>query len=165
MPRAAEVLFSVAHAAVLQGKISSYFPKDDLFTKLIISRRNLGIFQHHDAVTGTAREQVVNDYGEKLLAVIILSQIIMQQSAAYLLFQNRYSIKSQFLLSNQEFQTFESLPIRKFVSFHKNHIIYIYNPTDQRRLEIIKILLHKYQVHVTSNNQTITDCQIDPKWS
>ncbi|CAF4454062.1 unnamed protein product [Rotaria socialis] len=163
--RAAEVLFSVAHAAVLQGKISSYFPKDDLFTKLIISRRNLGIFQHHDAVTGTAREQVVNDYGEKLLAVIILSQIIMQQSAAYLLFQNRYSIKSQFLLSNQEFQTFESLPIRKFVSFHKNHIIYIYNPTDQRRLEIIKILLHKYQVHVTSNNQTITDCQIDPKWS
>ncbi|CAF4659943.1 unnamed protein product, partial [Rotaria socialis] len=115
---AAEVLFSVAHAAVLQGKISSYFPKDDLFTKLIISRRNLGIFQHHDAVTGTAREQVVNDYGEK-----------------------------------------------KFVSFHKNHIIYIYNPTDQRRLETIKILLHKYQVHVTSNNQTITDCQVDPKWS
>ncbi|CAM4820756.1 unnamed protein product [Rotaria magnacalcarata] len=149
----------------LQGKIFSYFPKDDLFTKLIISRRNLGIFQHHDAITGTAREHVVNDYGEKLLAAIVLSQIIMQQSAAYLLFQDRYSIKSQFLVSNQEFQTFESLAIRKFVSFHKHHMIYIYNPTDQRRLEIIKILLHKYQVHVTSDNQTITDCQIDPKWS
>ncbi|CAM4831209.1 unnamed protein product [Rotaria magnacalcarata] len=162
---AAEVLFSIAHATDLQGKIFSYFPKDDLFTKLIISRRNLGIFQHHDAITGTAREHVVNDYGEKLLAAIVLSQIIMQQSAAYLLFQDRYSIKSQFLVSNQEFQTFESLAIRKFVSFHKHHMIYIYNPTDQRRLEIIKILLHKYQVHVTSDNQTITDCQIDPKWS
>ncbi|CAF2687357.1 unnamed protein product [Rotaria sp. Silwood2] len=167
--RATEILFSLAHAQVLEGKIVSYFPKDDLFTKLIIARRNLGIFQHHDGITGTARDHIVIDFGQKLRTVIILSQIVMQQSASYLLYQNNYSANNQFLTFNQEFQTFETLPIRKFISINNeqqnNRMIYIYNPTDQRRIEIVKILLDTYNVRVTSNNKPIETCQIDPKWS
>ncbi|CAF3632237.1 unnamed protein product [Rotaria sordida] len=168
--RATEILFSIAHAQVLEGKLASYFPKDDLFTKLIMARRNLGVFQHHDGITGTARAHVVNDFGQKLLTVIILSQIVMQQSAAYLLFQNYYSFNNQFLILNQEFETFDTLPIRQFISFNNNNkekirMIYIYNPTDQRRIEIVKILLDTYYVRVTSNKQPIETCQIDPKWS
>ncbi|CAF0800037.1 unnamed protein product [Rotaria sp. Silwood1] len=167
--RATEILFSLAHAQVLEGKIVSYFPKDDLFTKLIIARQNLGIFQHHDGITGTARDHVVDDFGQKLLTVIMLSQLIMQQSAAYLLFQNYYSVHEQFLLLNQEFQTFDILPIRKLISFQNKkqtiRTIYIYNPTDQRRIEIVKILLDTYHVRVTSNKEPIQTCQIDPKWS
>jgi hypothetical protein len=29
----------------------------------------------------------------------------------------------------------------------------------------MKILLDKYQVHITSNKQSIHTCQINPKWS
>ncbi len=44
-------------------------------------------------------------------------------------------------------------------------VIYIYNPTDQRRIQIVKVLINTYQVYVTSNNQIINSCQIDPKWT
>ena len=43
--------------------------------------------------------------------------------------------------------------------------MFIYNPTDQRRLDIVKILVDTYQVYVTSNNQPINSCQIDPQWT
>ena len=93
----------------------------------------------------------------------------MQQAASYLLLQNDYLFNNQFLISNQEFPTFQSLPIRRLLSFNNNQqtirVIYIYNPTDQRRNEIVKILVDTYQVHVTSNKQSINECQIDPKWS
>jgi hypothetical protein len=51
------------------------------------------------------------------------------------------------------------------ISFLSCRIIFIYNPTDQRRVEIVKILLDTHQVRVTSNKQPIGACQIDPKWS
>jgi hypothetical protein len=92
----------------------------------------------------------------------------MQQSAVYLLFENNYSFYNQFLILNQEFETFQSLPKRKLISFNNEkqtiRVVYIYNPTDQRRIEIVKILLDTYQVYVTSNQKSIKTCQIDPKW-
>ena len=44
-------------------------------------------------------------------------------------------------------------------------MIYIYNPTDRQRIQIVKVLINTHQVYVTSNNQRINSCQIDPKWT
>ena len=62
--RASEILFSVAHAKMLE-KSNNQFPKEKLFNLLVTARRNLGVFQHHDGVTGTSKDHVVNDYGLK----------------------------------------------------------------------------------------------------
>ncbi|CAF4380139.1 unnamed protein product, partial [Adineta steineri] len=125
--------------------------------------------QHHDGVTGTAKDHVVNDYGLKLQTAITSSQNVMEQSAAYLIYQNNYTSKIDLLLSNIEFKTFESLPTRKVLSLNNQQqpskSIYVYNPTDQRRTQIVKIVVDTYQVYVTSNKQIIKSCQIDPKWT
>jgi hypothetical protein len=93
----------------------------------------------------------------------------MQQSAVYLLFQNNYSFYNQFFVLNEDYQTFQSLPQRRLLSFNNQEqsirMVYVYNPTDQRRIEIVKILIDKYQVQVTSHEQSKILCQIDPKWT
>ena len=45
------------------------------YTSLEQSRRSLGLFQHHDGITGTAKDHVVVDYGNRLLTAYANSQV------------------------------------------------------------------------------------------
>lgn len=65
LSRATEILFSLAHIKTLQGEINNFFPRNDFFGMLTTARRHLALFQHHDGITGTAADHVVNDYGRK----------------------------------------------------------------------------------------------------
>ena len=53
---------------------------------------------------------------DRLLTAITSSQNVLEQSAAYLLFQKEYSADVNLLQSNAEFKSFESLPTRKLIS-------------------------------------------------
>uniref|UniRef100_A0A0K0D9M0 Alpha-mann_mid domain-containing protein n=1 Tax=Angiostrongylus cantonensis TaxID=6313 RepID=A0A0K0D9M0_ANGCA len=56
--RAAEIIFSL-------WSMKGEKPSDEIFAKLVQARRALALFQHHDGVTGTAKNHVVRDYGAK----------------------------------------------------------------------------------------------------
>ena len=62
--RAAEIIFTLAqaHGRALNAK---NFPINEYFVKLVEARRDLGLFQHHDGIAGTAKDHVVVDYGER----------------------------------------------------------------------------------------------------
>jgi alpha-mannosidase II len=62
--RAGEVLLSLALASAHRHETTS-FHGDQLVDRCVSARRHLGLFQHHDGVTGTARDFVVVDYGTK----------------------------------------------------------------------------------------------------
>lgn len=37
----------------------------NLYDNLVSARRELSVFQHHDGVTGTAKDEVMKDYGQR----------------------------------------------------------------------------------------------------
>ncbi len=67
--RATEILFSLTLAEMRRfrgnSRLDADFPAREHFQRLTVGRRSLALFQHHDAVTGTARDPVVVDYGTR----------------------------------------------------------------------------------------------------
>ena len=62
--RGAEIIYSLAVAHSHHHGVKS-FPETRLMKYIVAARRNLGLFQHHDGITGTAKDHVVADYGVK----------------------------------------------------------------------------------------------------
>ena len=57
----------------------------NIAARLSEARRLHSLFQHHDGVTGTAREHVVIDYAQKMITALNNSAHVLQQSVAHLL--------------------------------------------------------------------------------
>uniref|UniRef100_A0A672GGN5 mannosyl-oligosaccharide 1,3-1,6-alpha-mannosidase n=1 Tax=Salarias fasciatus TaxID=181472 RepID=A0A672GGN5_SALFA len=66
--RGAEILYSLAVANARHAGMEGRYPVSD-YALLVDARRSVGLFQHHDAITGTAKENVVIDYGTKYLVL------------------------------------------------------------------------------------------------
>uniref|UniRef100_A0A8C6K988 mannosyl-oligosaccharide 1,3-1,6-alpha-mannosidase n=1 Tax=Nothobranchius furzeri TaxID=105023 RepID=A0A8C6K988_NOTFU len=71
------------------GRLVEGFPAQEHFQRLISGRQNLGLFQHHDAVAGTARDSVVIDYGTRLFHSILNLHQVLQSSAHWLLLSDK----------------------------------------------------------------------------
>ena len=65
--RGVEIMYTLVMGMVLkQGDQIPYSVLASLYPDLVDARRALGLFQHHDAITGTSKEYVMNDYEFKL---------------------------------------------------------------------------------------------------
>ena len=62
--RAAEIIFSLAESHARHHGSPS-FAVEKLYGLLTNARQNLGLFQHHDGITGTAKDFVVIDYATR----------------------------------------------------------------------------------------------------
>lgn len=62
--RTAEIVFSLSNLAEMERE-NKFELGNSLYKDLLVARRNLGLFQHHDGITGTSKTHVVNDYANK----------------------------------------------------------------------------------------------------
>ncbi|CAH8649350.1 unnamed protein product [Dicrocoelium dendriticum] len=85
--RAAEILYTYARQYVSATSTHSTLLStiDEFHPKLTEARRNVALFQHHDGITGTAKEHVVQNYHAKLLLALHNARIVSSVAVAILL--------------------------------------------------------------------------------
>ncbi|KAM8861457.1 alpha-mannosidase 2x isoform 2-T2 [Synchiropus picturatus] len=116
--RGAEILYSLAVSNARHVGMEGRYPVSD-YGLLVDARRSLALFQHHDAITGTAKENVVVDYGNRLLRALIGLKRVIINAAHFLVMKNkefyRFYQTEPFLETDDRRATQDSLPQRTLI--------------------------------------------------
>ncbi|XP_056646143.1 alpha-mannosidase 2 [Diorhabda sublineata] len=169
--RGAEIIYTIALNKAKQNKSVSYskiLERD--FEKLIRARRNLGLFQHHDAITGTSKSFVMRDYGLKLFEGIRDTINIQQNALQSLLFPD-IPIKpdQSLILSDLERESFDKLPRKTPIQISpvgnsQSRRILVYNSLTSPQEQVIQIRVNTSNIKVTDSEGNNVFYQINPVW-
>ncbi|XP_070845355.1 alpha-mannosidase 2 [Chaetodon trifascialis] len=148
--RASEILFSLTLAEMRRfhgdGRLAADFPAREHFRRLTDGRRSLALFQHHDAVTGTARDPVVVDYGTRLFHSILNLHRVLQSSAHWLLLLDKseyHHDQSKPLLQMDDVMSAQdALPQKTPLTLSDEpRSLIVFNPTEQLRTSVVSVVV------------------------
>lgn len=137
--------------------------------KLTAARRNLALFQHHDGVTGTAKNHVVEDYGNRMHMSLQDLHIFMSRAVEILL-SDFHDKSDPALLSfyepEQVRSRYDVQPVHKNLDIHQNlaNVVVLFNPIEQIREEIVMVIVTKADATVLNSNESCIPSQISPEW-
>lgn len=135
--------------------------------KLTAARRNLALFQHHDGVTGTAKNHVVKDYGTRMHTSLQDLQIFMSKAVEVLLgirFEKNEQNPSQFE-PEQVRSKYDAQAIHKGITVQEGaaRSVVIFNPLEQTRNEVVMVIVDRPDVSVMDSNWTCIESQVSPE--
>uniref|UniRef100_A0A3B5MUV6 Alpha-mannosidase n=1 Tax=Xiphophorus couchianus TaxID=32473 RepID=A0A3B5MUV6_9TELE len=164
----AEILYSLAVANARHAGMEGRYPVTD-YALLVDARRSVGLFQHHDAITGTAKENVVIDYGTLLRALIGLKRVIIN-AAHFLVMKNkefyRFYQTEPFLETDDRRATQDSLPQRTLIELDPaGPYLVLFNPIEQERLCAVTVLVNTVRVRVLTEDGQTLPVQLSAQWS
>ena len=157
--RSADILFSLALSECNRLKENSKkcdFPIAQLMQQLTGGRRNLAIFQHHDGITGTAKDFVVEDYGVRMLSAMKDFRYVQQVAASFLLLNDKAVFLSgenyNVLTPIDNYPTHDSLAELTVIRPYENspRWVSVFNSLAWKRHTIVKVL-------VTTSNVSVVD--------
>jgi alpha-mannosidase II len=167
--RAADIFFTLSHAACRPSD-SANFPLN-LAESLEAARRDLSLFQHHDGVTGTAKDHVVRDYARRMHTAIVNLENLMASSVGTLLTKSsKIGQCSNLGLNNFEPQhmrtTFNTLPESKALQTKENHFqrVVVYNPLEETIEQVVTIMVDDPAVCVVDSEGESIESQLSPDW-
>ncbi|XP_038640014.1 alpha-mannosidase 2x isoform X1 [Scyliorhinus canicula] len=166
--RAAEILYSLALNHVRRSSADSKYPISD-YSSLTEARRNVGLFQHHDAITGTSKEVVVVDYGIRLFHSLMNLKRVIINAAHFLVLRDknnyRYDQSSLFLQMDDKRQNHDALPEKVVIKLESlPRYVVVFNPIEQERPCVISVLATSPQVTVTLTDGSSLPTQISAVW-
>ncbi|XP_031563899.1 alpha-mannosidase 2x-like isoform X2 [Actinia tenebrosa] len=165
--RAAEVLFYLAHSRAKQkGSVS--FASDELYKLLTKARQNMGLFQHHDGITGTAKDFVVVDYGNRLHKSLRDMQQVMKDSAHFLLLKDKAESPGNHvprLKIAEERLAQDSIPQKEtiIVSSTPRSVVF-YNPLSRPRSDVVSLYVSSPRVTVKDSDGNVVPSQTNLAW-
>lgn len=160
--RAAELAFTAASAKTASPK----FNISEIYVKLVKARRNLALFQHHDGITGTAKNLVVNDYGYKLQQTITWCNEVMNHSISSLVFEPEEGEKP--VLEKDDYFPAQDQPASKnvliFTAKENTRMVVLYNSLAYPKDETVKVRISwpYIDVHKSNDDENSVPCQVNP---
>ncbi|KAJ4826443.1 hypothetical protein Tsubulata_013635 [Turnera subulata] len=163
--RATEIMMALLHGYCQRAqceKLATGFAY-----KLTAARRNLALFQHHDGVTGTAKDHVVRDYGTRMHLSLQDLQIFMSKAIEVLLgirHEKSDHNPSQFE-AEQMRSRYDAQPVHKAISAREgtSHSVVLFNPLEQTTEEVVMVIVNRPDVVVLDSNWTCVQSQISPE--
>uniref|UniRef100_A0A8C1CGS4 Alpha-mannosidase n=1 Tax=Cyprinus carpio carpio TaxID=630221 RepID=A0A8C1CGS4_CYPCA len=168
--RAAEVLYSLTLANIQKYGQPNDYPAVDNYKLLTEARRNLGLFQHHDAITGTGKDWVVVDYGTRLFHSILNVKRVIVSSAHWLVLKDKqtyYHDPSNPVLQMDDVQPAQDALPRKiiFEVQEKPRLLVVYNPTEQARMSMVTVYVTTPKVRVLNAVGHVVRAQVSAVWN
>uniref|UniRef100_A0A672FV19 mannosyl-oligosaccharide 1,3-1,6-alpha-mannosidase n=1 Tax=Salarias fasciatus TaxID=181472 RepID=A0A672FV19_SALFA len=148
--RGAEILYSLAVANARHAGMEGRYPVSD-YALLVDARRSVGLFQHHDAITGTAKENVVIDYGTKY-------ELWTQQDRGIIHIPLASLISSAAPSPSSAQDCFPSPP-------PPARYLVLFNPIEQERLCVVTALVNTVRVRVLTEDGQTLPVQLSAQWS
>ncbi|KAM7508098.1 hypothetical protein LguiA_018551 [Lonicera macranthoides] len=135
--------------------------------KLTAARRNLALFQHHDGVTGTAKDHVVEDYGIRMYTSLMDLQIFMSKAIEVLLgirHERTDQIPAMFEPA-QVRSKYDAQPVHRAISALEGTVqsVVLFNPLEQTRNEVVMVIVERSDVTILDSNWTCVKSQISPE--
>lgn len=159
--RAAEILNSVAIAHSFNWKTKYKF-LDRCFRMLQEARSNVALFLHHDAITGTSKEKVVEDYEERLLKAYDTSAVVLGVAAQFLLSKGKVD-NDPVLQPEMTRATFKESSMHQKISPSKDGTrVVFYNPTGHVRSEFVELFVDSVQIEIKDSRRKAVPFQINP---
>lgn len=163
--RAAEIMMALVHGycqRALCEKLASGFAY-----KMTAARRNLALFQHHDGVTGTAKDHVVRDYGSRMHISLQDLHIFMSKAIEVLLgirYEKSERNPSQFEAEEVR-SKYDVQPVHKAISAPEgtSQSVILFNPLEQTREEVVMVIVNRPDVTVLDSNWTCVQSQVSPE--
>lgn len=135
--------------------------------KLTAARRNLALFQHHDGVTGTAKDHVVQDYGTRMHTSLQDLQIFMSKAIEVLIgIRHERSDQTPALLEPAQVRSkYDVQPVHKVINAQDGtaHSVVLFNPSEQTRDEVVMVVADRPDVTVLDSNWTCVKSQVSPE--
>ncbi|XP_063696732.1 alpha-mannosidase 2 [Culicoides brevitarsis] len=141
------------------------------FDKLLTAaRREHSLFQHHDGITGTAKDHVVVDYTTRMEEAIKNCRHVIQQAAFRLLTtESIYQADPQFTYfsidDSRAAGPDENRPTIILGEDLPKKYVVLHNSLPYARTEVVEFFIAKPYVIVTNADESITYSQVAPVWS
>ena len=134
---------------------------------LVQARRHLGLFQHHDGITGTSKTFVVDDYGDKLLSSISALKDVIRSSAQYLLLLQHSALEADQPVFDvdESRQHHSDIAVATAVDLSgAPRTVFFYNSLAQSRSSIVTVYVTSPHVEVRDHRGQVCESQVDPVW-
>uniref|UniRef100_A0A8C2APK4 Alpha-mannosidase n=1 Tax=Cyprinus carpio TaxID=7962 RepID=A0A8C2APK4_CYPCA len=168
--RAAEVLYSLTLANIQTYGQPSDYPAVDNYKLLTEARRNLGLFQHHDAIAGTGKDWVVVDYGTRLYHSILNVKRVIVSSAHWLVLKDKpayyHDPSNPFLQMDDVQPSQDALPRKTILEVgEKPRLLVACNPTEQARTSMVTVYVTTPKVRVLDALGHVVRAQVSAVWN